>query len=51
MASILDFVENGDPTELFNLEKEFAVGSFGTVYKVNTFASTSYVFDVGYKKH
>jgi len=31
--NILDYVEPGDPTELFVLEKELAVGSFGTVYK------------------
>jgi serine/threonine protein kinase len=30
--SILDFVSPGDPNELFSLEREIAVGSFGTVY-------------------
>ena len=31
--SILDFCSSGDPTELFHLNKELAVGSFGTVYE------------------
>lgn len=36
-SAILSYVLPGDPTELFELEKELAVGSFGTVYAVRFF--------------
>eukprot|EP01114_Cavostelium_apophysatum_P003871 TRINITY_DN1400_c0_g1_i4.p1 TRINITY_DN1400_c0_g1~~TRINITY_DN1400_c0_g1_i4.p1 ORF type:complete len:1584 (-),score=580.27 TRINITY_DN1400_c0_g1_i4:69-4820(-) len=32
---ILEYITPGDPNELFRLEKELAVGSFGTVYKAS----------------
>ncbi|KAJ1501529.1 hypothetical protein HMI54_009888 [Coelomomyces lativittatus] len=35
MASILDYITPGDPNDLFVLDKELAVGSFGTVYKAH----------------
>lgn len=34
---ILEYVESGDPNELFKLEQELAVGSFGTVYRVSVY--------------
>jgi hypothetical protein len=29
----MKYVDPGDPNDLFELDKELAVGSFGTVYK------------------
>eukprot|EP01116_Phalansterium_solitarium_P022025 TRINITY_DN711_c0_g1_i1.p1 TRINITY_DN711_c0_g1~~TRINITY_DN711_c0_g1_i1.p1 ORF type:complete len:1438 (-),score=527.60 TRINITY_DN711_c0_g1_i1:225-4538(-) len=34
-SRILDLVDSGDPTDLFLLDQELAVGSFGTVYKAH----------------
>lgn len=34
MSSILDYIDQGDPNALLILDKELAVGSFGTVYAV-----------------
>jgi hypothetical protein len=35
MSSILDYIDQGDPSGLLILDKELAVGSFGTVYAVS----------------
>ncbi len=32
--AIMQYITPGDPNDLFSLEQELAVGSFGTVYKV-----------------